>query len=217
VPKTVNNHLGFGRGFWRQKTSVFGANTLSLRKRYVLYMKKYEFKSWFIWLGALFLSWLGLAGLADNIVEWREWFDIGIMEHWRIVKLWLTETLLFWFPYSVPSWVVDYLLLGCVFIRPYLLNTTQKSAERAGEKMREQKVASYTVTHQSGIPFLWVIPSLLFWPVVLFDEIKDICFNHFSGTKSPQSETLFKMVLISVVSFVPVLFVATDLIGTLGL
>jgi hypothetical protein len=31
---------------------LFEASTLSLRKRYGLYMKKYEFKSWFVWLGA---------------------------------------------------------------------------------------------------------------------------------------------------------------------
>jgi hypothetical protein len=177
-------------------------------------MKKHEFKSWFVGLTALFLSWLGLAGLADNLVEWRDWFDVGIMEHWRTVKLWLTETVLFWFPYSVPSWVVDYLLLGCVFIRPYLLNTTRKSADRAAEEMRERKVVSYTVTHQSGLPFLWVITALLFWPVVLFDEIKDFLSNRIRGFKSPQSETIFKIVITSIVSFVPILFVATDLIGT---
>jgi len=199
---------------------------LSLGNRYAFCMKKSEFKSGFMWLSALFLSWLGLAGLADNLVEWREWFDVGIMEHWRTVKLWLTETVLFWIPFSVPSWAVDYFVLGCIFMRPYIFHTTQKSEDRAQEEMIKKrfeeirggkKVTSYSVQHQSGVPVLWIIASLLFWPVVLLDEIKDFLSNRTLGFESPQSVTIFKVVLTSIVSFVPILFVATDLIETFGL
>ncbi len=139
------------------------------------------------------------------------------MEHWRVVKLWITGTFLFWVPYSVPSWVVDYFLLGGVFIRPYALHNTKKSEDRAAEGMREQKVNAYTVKHQAGIPLVWIIPSLLFWPVVFFDEVKDFLFDRIRGFKNPQTEATFKMFFISVISFLPLLFVTTDLIGTFGL
>ncbi|MFG6524513.1 hypothetical protein [Sulfitobacter sp. M23508] len=186
-------------------------------------MKKRDLKSWIVRLGAIFLSWLGLAGFSDNLVEWRDWFDVGVMEHWRAVKFWLTETFLFWIPFNVPSWVIDYCVLGCVFMRPYILHTTKRSGESADELMRKQrleqvkrgeKVTPYVVQHQSGIPVLWVFASLLFWPVVLIGEIRDYISNSIRGIESPQSITIFKITIISIVSFIPILFVATDLIET---
>lgn len=172
---------------------------------------------WYIWACTMFLAWLGLAGFADNLLEWREWFEVGIMEHWRAVKFWMTETLLFWIPFDVPSWVVDYLLLGGVFVRPHILQSNQKAEARALDEMRRQKVKTYVVQRQTGIPLVWIVPTLLFWPVVFFDDAKDLISNRISGVRNPQIEATLKMFLMSIIYFLPLLFVATDVIGTLGL
>ncbi len=40
-------------------------------------------------ISALFtiaMGWIALAGLADNLVTWKTWFEVGVMEHWRAIK-----------------------------------------------------------------------------------------------------------------------------------
>jgi hypothetical protein len=180
-------------------------------------MSEHKSPPLYIWLGGIFLSWLGFAGFADNMFEWREWFEIGVMEHWRAVKMWITKTVLFWVPFSVPSWVVDYLLLGGVFLRPYTLQTSQKAQANAEKEMRGRRVRSYTTQHRSGLPVIWAIPTLLFWPIVLFDEVKDLLSNKLKGSENPQVEAMLKMLLVSLISFILLLFVVTDIIGACNL
>lgn len=59
------------------------------------------------------LAWLGLAGLSDSVVVWRDWFEIGVMTHWRAVKDWLLECA----PFAIPFWVPDFLLVLGTMIR----------------------------------------------------------------------------------------------------
>ena len=65
------------------------------------------------------LAWLGLAGFADSVVTWQNWFEIGIMQHWRSVKEWVVAILLWWMPFQVPTWIIDYLFIGTIFTRGY--------------------------------------------------------------------------------------------------
>lgn len=65
------------------------------------------------------LSCLGLSGISDNFVEWKTWYEFGIMQHWRSFKDFTYETFLFWVPFEIPDWSIDYLLLGAIFARAY--------------------------------------------------------------------------------------------------
>lgn len=69
------------------------------------------------WLIMTLLAWLGLAGLSDAIVEWQDWFEQDVMEHWRFVKGWVITRLLWWVPFIVPSWFIDYLVISMIVVR----------------------------------------------------------------------------------------------------
>ena len=75
---------------------------------------------WQVFIGLL-LGWIGLAGFADNLVVWKEWFDVGIMAHWRALKYLIIDELLFWLPFRVPDWFFDYIVIGLIFGRSYFL------------------------------------------------------------------------------------------------
>ncbi|MDA5094225.1 hypothetical protein O2N63_09000 [Aliiroseovarius sp. KMU-50] len=63
------------------------------------------------------LAWLGLAGFIDAIIEWQNWFEQGVMEHWRSTKVWIATVLFWWFPIPIPSWAIDYCVIGGIVIR----------------------------------------------------------------------------------------------------
>jgi len=65
----------------------------------------------------LFFGWLGAAGLSDNIIEWKEWFEIGIMIHWRYVQGFLIDILLSITSIKFPEWSLDYIILSITFFR----------------------------------------------------------------------------------------------------
>lgn len=83
----------------------------------VPFMNNNENKSILGWLMVTMLAWLGLAGLSDAIVEWQRWFEQGIMQHWRSVKEWAIAVLLWWVPFRVPSWVLDYSIISVIVTR----------------------------------------------------------------------------------------------------
>ncbi|MGD9864519.1 MAG: hypothetical protein AB7S99_15040 [Pseudodonghicola sp.] len=173
---------------------------------------------WYIFLGGTAFSWLGLAGLSDNIVEWKEWFDIGVMEHWRIMKHWIAETVLFWVPFQFPDWFIDYLVLGGVFIRPYALNMNIRAANRVREEMKEKNETRFVVHQHSNHPAIWIVGNFLVWPASLTILLIEYMRNYLSKQKipEPQSHATVKLIAWSVLSFIPILFVATDLITTFG-
>ncbi|WBL34039.1 hypothetical protein O5O51_04880 [Sinirhodobacter sp. HNIBRBA609] len=69
------------------------------------------------WLIMTALAWLGLAGLSDSIVVWQNWFEQGVMQHWNSTKEWIIAVLLWWVPFRVPSWLLDYLVISAIVIR----------------------------------------------------------------------------------------------------
>ncbi len=173
---------------------------------------------WYVFLGSTFFSWLGLAGFADHIIEWKEWFDIGIMEHWRILKSWIAEAILFWVPFQVPDWIVDYLVLGGVFIRPYVLNMNTRKANHVHELMKDKKGESFSVHQHSNHPAIWIIGNFLVWPISLTILVIEYLQNRFSKHRAsaPQVDATVKIIAWCVVSFIPILFMASDLIATWG-
>src|SRR5680860_651883 len=80
-------------------------------------MRVRKVKHWLFTVILIALSWLGLSGVADNIVEWRDWYEVGVIEHWRTVKTWIDENFLFWAPFRIPSWLFDFAIIGSVMLR----------------------------------------------------------------------------------------------------
>jgi nucleoside phosphorylase len=67
------------------------------------------------WIAASFiLTILGLCGLANGIVEWREFFDYGIIRHYIELRTWLMSFL----PIRLPGWIGDYITLGLAISYP---------------------------------------------------------------------------------------------------
>lgn len=66
---------------------------------------------------SLLVGWLGAAGLADNVIEWKAWFEFGVMNHWREVRGFFIETLYEYFFIYIYEWLVDYIVLSVAFFR----------------------------------------------------------------------------------------------------
>ena len=68
---------------------------------------------------------LGFAGLADNFVEWHEFFTIHFFDYYLTFR----ELILSAFPFRIPGWVFDYYLLGGIFGRALLVSLQFDSKE----------------------------------------------------------------------------------------
>lgn len=80
-------------------------------------MNRNQNRSFFPGFAVIPLAWLGLAGMSDAIVDWQTWFEHGVMQHWRSVKEWVIAILLWWVPFRVPSWLIDYFVIGAIVVR----------------------------------------------------------------------------------------------------
>lgn len=158
---------------------------------------------------AILLSWLGLAGLSDAIVEWKNWFEIGVMTHWRDVKNWLLQ----WVPFDIPSWVIDYTLLGLVYLRSVLVldhvwandevehdsDMEGVSTESKRERLRRWLDA-----------FIIVFLALISWPLLLLSSvIQGTKFNE-TDNEVRDSRRVLLVFLATLVCFIPILFVLTN-------
>lgn len=65
----------------------------------------------------MILGWIALAGLADNLVTWKDWFEYGFMEHWRNLKAFLGLSIFGLIDRDVPRYYFEYILLSMTFIR----------------------------------------------------------------------------------------------------
>ena len=101
---------------------------------------------------ALFITWIGLAGLADDIVTWASWFENGWMHGYRIVRNYLVEIVSDILRIDLPAWVFDYVLVGTIMARAsfYL-------------QAREEETIPTVVRN--------VILIIVFWPVVFFVNV----------------------------------------------
>ncbi|NOD67606.1 hypothetical protein [Ruegeria sp. HKCCD7303] len=157
---------------------------------------------------AILLSWLGLAGLSDAFVEWKDWFEFGVMNHWRALKTWLLQ----WVPFKVPFWFVDYIVLSAVFNRSYLsaddytpLKSIRKILEEADAESEEMTSATLFVA-KALIAILFILFAILAWPFLLVNiTVQNLC-----GKASPVHRSALKAFTVSVLTFIPILFVLTN-------
>ncbi|MCL1629763.1 hypothetical protein M3N55_13580 [Roseibaca sp. V10] len=141
----------------------------------IQWMNRRKNRSFFPGFVMIPLAWLGLAGMSDAIVTWQAWFDQGVMQHWRSVKEWLIAILLWWVPFQIPSWILDYFVIGAIVLRT-------SNAPRWNENWR---VGPEQVQKMYGyIPLTWklewimshtvtlhrlpaIVLNFIFWPITI--------------------------------------------------
>ncbi|MEW7009504.1 hypothetical protein [Lentilitoribacter sp. EG35] len=169
-----------------------------------------------VWVVMICFSWLGLAGLADNVVEWREWFDAGVIQHWRNAQRWALEHLLFWLPFQLPIWIFDYLTIGIVFGRAFVVAMLEMESENDEFRIHQRNI-------REKFEFMVGLVILVFlWPLVLmlygFMGVQGLMFlNHRDSDFADIGKLTvgtFKWLIYSMLASVPVLFVLTDFIKT---
>jgi hypothetical protein len=172
------------------------------------------------------LAWLGLAGLSDNIVEWQDWFEQGVMDHWRSVKEWTIAVLLWWLPFRVPSWAIDYFVISVIVLRASPMPRWNEGWVFGPPQARE---------HYGRIPFAWKLewamshiiqrwpPRVLMfftWPIALpLLSIEAILGRAFSkevkidaGQKRRAMARWLTRIAWCGISFIPVLFVCSTVL-----
>lgn len=192
--------------------------------------------SWQIAIGVV-LSWIGLSGVADGLVEWQNWFNTGWMEHWRALKSYIALNVLYWLPFRVPLWTIDYLTLGLLTLRAVYSG--------AMELARQTNL-------QTRFLLSPLLLSILFWPVfwgycllsylgvvkrnlrgsllekysqcegvvcrfVLFPIMMVLCvFAKSMVAIYPARKQVSLFIIYSLLSFIPFLFVVSDVMYTFG-
>ena len=188
---------------------------------------------------AIFLSWLGLAGIADNFVERRDWFEVGIMQHWRFFKGWLIYNVFWWLPFAVPSWVIDYFCIGVVVFRSSLhafvfgFVTKEQDVEYASHASGVSKQLAKTRAMAQVVVVATLASAFLslFWPLVAplifygahLNEQPSENSASMIAINSDGELVLFttdfyrrtrKLILVAIGLFIPALFLFSDLVGT---
>ncbi|WP_306113279.1 MULTISPECIES: hypothetical protein [unclassified Roseovarius] len=182
----------------------------------------------------MLLAWIGLSGLADGIVEWREWYEFGVMEHWRIVKAWITDTLLFWVPFNIPDWLVDSTLVGTVLLRSIVSTITSyadirksiSSSKISESEPQKQRVGNLLENISILLLTIIMIPICilswgLFWPFMLTLLIINVALEALNvepplllrkdvllGAGDPKAALLAFFTTVAL--FIPFLFIVTN-------
>lgn len=100
------------------------------------------------------LGWIGLAGLLDTAVDWRAWFELGWMQHWRAAKAALLGGLEAWVGLDLPKALVDYLLVAPIYGVCYFL-----SMRREGLATGSARFLAIAVSAAVGL--FWILSILL--------------------------------------------------------
>lgn len=144
------------------------------------------------------LAWLGLAGLVDAWLEWQQWFEQGVMQHWRSVKVWIVAVLLDWVPFNIPLWIIDYSVVGMIVVRcaPY------RALSRPPWPLKETLAS-----------FVRVGPVVfLLWPVALYF----ILIRGLESLDDPRMRDSLQLLGASFVGFIPFLFLVSTTLYRFG-
>jgi len=165
---------------------------------------------------SIVFTWLSVAGIADNIIEWKQWFEVGVMEHWRAVRQYIMS----WLPFEISKFWVDYLLIGLMF-------ATVQHKDMYDNKYwifdddKPEGVDHEIERYIFGIGFF--ICSILMWIIAIFanllprskkseDEYQEWLKYH----KAWNERGVVIKFFLSIIIFLPVLFIASDLIRLSG-
>jgi len=64
-----------------------------------------------------FLSWLGFIGIADKIVDFVVWFQVGVLQHWRDLQGLLIGFFYRLFGVELPEILIDYTIVWLSYVR----------------------------------------------------------------------------------------------------
>ncbi|MAE90026.1 MAG: hypothetical protein CMI67_10620 [Pelagibaca sp.] len=167
------------------------------------------------------LAWLGLAGFSDAVIEWQTWFDQGVMQHWISVKEWIVAVFLDWVPFEVPSWSIDYIVLGGIVMRSLPKTTWNRPIELDERQPKWMKKADFIL---SDIFIAWPKNILLsvVWPIIIPHTIAMymLDFPHDSAERKPSAQAAYRATFLRLlwytVSFIPFLFVTSNLLYSYG-
>lgn len=150
------------------------------------------------------------------------------MIHWRDVKIWIIDNPLFWWPWVLPFWSVDYLVLGLVYTRSQTTAIFVLAREEAGSlnfsALRDLPYSSYLHVLRRliimFIPlFVGILIMVLIWPAILLAYA--IEFYRGKGVLSEKKAALFYetvwQLCLSALWFLPILFFCSKLLEKLGL
>jgi len=175
----------------------------------------------FGWLVMTFLAWLGLAGLTDAVIEWQSWFEQGVLQHWSSVKEWIVAIPLGWLPFMVPTWFIDYLAVGGVFMRSLPQTRWERPPELDELQPKWMKRADILISEIFiGVPRRLI--ALIIWPVIIPNAVAMhlLNFPHNSEEEKPLVRAnyigFYRRLIWCFVSFVPFLFVASTFLYKFG-
>lgn len=174
----------------------------------------------------IFFGWLGLAGFADNVVEWKSWFEYGIMEHWRAVKTFIISNYFYWLEFKVADFFIDYVMLGVPIARSLVHSFYQMKMSQKDPKPIFRKI----IFHSIWITFLSIImwPFIFFYiifriathPILIFLASRFEVFSDRGKEHSIEYNILLSCLLIiiyTLITFIPLLFVVSDLSYSTGI
>lgn len=192
--------------------------------------------SWQLIIGIV-LSWIGLSGVADGLVEWKDWFEIGWMEHWRALKNYIILIVFSWLPFRVPSWTIDYFTLGLLTLRGVYSGIIELKRQK---NMQSRYILNPIILAVLFWPVFWAycllsyigiikrnlrghlyrlyraqnykIYIFLLFPVILVLQI----FGKSMVAIYPARKQVSLFIIYSVLSFIPFLFVVSDIMYTFG-
>lgn len=166
------------------------------------------------------LAWLGLAGLSDAIVEWQAWFEQGVMQHWRSIKQWMIAVIFFWVPISIPSWLIDYFVVG-IMIRRSLPKIRWVGPVPSGGSC-EDIVVRNDIRLTLLLAHAGRFTCLMIWPLVIIHSII-MMVTDFPWEKEEDriiyrnnSWNVLTKLIWYLISFIPFLFVVSNLLYDFG-
>ena len=173
------------------------------------------------------LALLGLAGLFDAIVEWQNWFDQGVMQHWRSVKEWMSAVLFWWVPFHIPRWVYDYAVIGLMLARAAQYHWQDGWSDRPPKldaRMSDTaKRADLFISHYTRRFPIILFSHLLLWPVMLAHAVIMVAMQYPHADSQAdwmRQRSLYRRYFVraayTLAAFIPVLFVCSTLLYELG-
>lgn len=161
-----------------------------------------------------FFACLGLAGLSDNIVEWQDWFQHGVLAHWIAFKAAITGVL----PFPIPDFLLDYLAIGALHVQSSMMMVKDWStALRPSDEFRSQNwIRLVFATVIAVVVFAAItLAQMLIWPwrmflILLFatDPLAP------AETRKAYQQLLWNFAYL-LIAFIPFLFVCSNLLEVL--
>lgn len=117
---------------------------------------------------------VGLSSLAENwisdLMKWKGWIESVINSYQSIVYP-VFEWLLAWLPWGVPSWAIDYIVLGIIFVTSMSKGITPDNNESFKTKFSGIKFSD------APLMIIFYLSLTIFWPIMFFLTLRNYVFE----------------------------------------